>query len=1144
MSRLRLSALVLALALAAPLQAQTVPAEAADVLLRSAWLWQTKDRPDLARLALDKLQNVSPNHPQGLLELGLLDLRSGRADNAALLLQRLRESHPKHPATQRLAEAIRLSTKDRFQMLAVRRLDESGDAEAAVAGLRKLFPGGPPEGELGIEYYQILYSAPGQQQAAVAGLRRLARENPGNPRFPLALAGLLLKKPETRKEGFQLFARTSREYDLRQPNVLRAWREGLRDLPQSPQYETLYKEYLAAVPDDPEVRGLVDYVRDPAIIALERGLQQVDRNQLKSAEESMGVAYGKRPEDPNVLRGLALLRARQGRTAEARGLYDQASARDAGGGSRTTGLVEQAESDLASGRLGAARNLLETAVEMYPDDPWTRLDLARVYARLGLASKGRKLMADGVAGDAPNHEALYAQAIFLSGLNDRQAALGAIYRVPRAQRTSKMIELAERLRAEQRQQEILAAAATGDAAEVERLLVRAEKDARDNTARLAEVAGLWMDLGHTDRGIEVLASRVRGQAAPSAALQLAYAGVLDRARHDAKLQPLIETLNRRRGLGQLNPTQRTELARLDKRLAVRRAEALAGRGRAREGLAVLDDARDRYQDDASLALTRAELLTDAGDLAAARGIYDVLLQQSPRDPDVRLSHARFLRKSGSVDAARAEYDALLAKARPDDVDLRLSVVRGYLAMDQVEPARAVTDGLRQSAPADPSVLVHSGRVEAADRNYPQALDYYRQAQQIERRNSEGAATVPGALSAADDEILRLERRRRDGYVTVGFDYSTKPGDDGVSQLTGSEIPVHIHIPVGYETRMFVRLDPVRVDAGTLPADYDIAGLYGQVQANGPGALAAFPNGVRQREEGLMAGIGIEDGNWRLDIGTTPRGFPVHYLVGGVRYDFRRGDLGGAVELARRPMTSSLVSYSGAHDPVSGETWGGVRRTGASLRLTWGDRDLNHFGTLGAYYLDGENVPSNNHASLRVGSEWRLLARADDEFFVGWTGTYWYYAENQRHYTYGHGGYYSPQSYLSGALTADWIGRRGDLAWRLRGTAGGSVSDEDPALFYPTRPDLQAAAAGQPLPAGQGFTAPVYDGGSGGGFGYSLAGALEYKLHPHLFVGATAALDRSEFYEPNFFTLYLRYPFNAWQGPVDYPPRPPTPYSRF
>lgn len=1112
MSRKGLIPLALLLALSTPVQAQTVPPEAANVLLRSAWLWQTKGRQDLARLALEKLQNVTPNHPQGLLELGLLDLRSGRADSAAFLLQRLRETNPRHPATQRLAEALRLATKDRFQMLAVRRLDESGDSDAAIDGLRKLFPDGAPAGELGIDYYQIVASAPGQRANAIAGLRRLMTENPGNPRFPLALAAMLLDRPDTSAEGFQLFAKASQEYDLHDPGVLAAWRDGLRNLPQSPQFETLYQEYLAAVPNDPEVSGLLSYIKDPAILALAAGLQQLNSNQLKSAEASMGVAYSQRPEDPNVLRGLAMLRARQGRKSEASALYGEARTQDPDSHASARRILLRADSDLASGRLGSARSLLESAVELNPDDAWARLDLARLYARIGLAAKGRELMAQGVKPKTPNPEALYAQAIYLSDLNDREGALQAIYRVPRKDQTPKMLALADRARADIQRREILAAAAAGDASELERLMARAEQRAGSNVSRLAVLAELWLDLGYTDRGVALLGDRLRASSKPSVELQLAYAGVLDRARRDNDLLTLVATLNDRVARGGLTPSQRKELAPIDKRLTLR----------------------------------RAELLTDSGDYGSARVIYTSLLEKTPGNLETRLSWARFLSKSGELDAARAAYDEILGKAARGDLDVRLAVTRGYLAIDQTDAARSVTDGLRTTAPEDPSVLVHSGRVEAADSNYPEAIAYFRQAQDLERRKNGGlAVSTPGNLSAADDELLQLERRRRDGYLTVGLDYTTKPGDPGVSDLTDIEIPVDLHLPIGYETRLLVRADPVRLDAGTLPADYNIAGLYGQVQANGPVAgLAPFPNGAPQDYQGIMGGIGIETRNWRLDVGTTPTSFPVHYLVGGIQYDFSAGALGGAVEVSRRPVTASLVSFSGAEDPVSGEIWGGARRTGASLRLAYGDRDLNHFGSVGAYRIDGENVPSNTHVPVRIGSEWRLLDRGDDEFFVGWIGNYWYFEKNQRYYTFGHGGYYSPQSYLSGAITLDWMGRWDRLAYRLRGTGSAGRTNEDSALFYPTRPDLQTAAAGQPLPAGQGFTAPVYDGGSGGGRGYSLFGALEYELHPNLFIGASGAMDRSEFYKPVFYSLYLRYPFNAWEGPVNFPPRPPTPYSRY
>ena len=97
-------------------------------------------------------------------------------------------------------------------------------------------------------------------------------------------------------------------------------------------------------------------------------------------------------------------------------------------------------------------------------------------------------------------------------------------------------------------------------------------------------------------------------------------------------------------------------------------------------------------------------------------------------------------------------------------------------------------------------------------------------------------------------------------------------------------------------------------------------------------------------------------------------------------------------------------------------------------------------------------------------------------------------------------------------------------------------------FYPTDAALQAQAAGSPLP--RGYSAPVYRGGSGSGYGYSLRGVAEYQLANGLVIGARAGVDRSDFYEPNFFTVYFRHLFGDRETLPYWPPRPPRPYSQF
>src|ERR1700739_981105 len=57
------------------------------------------------------------------------------------------------------------------------------------------------------------------------------------------------------------------------------------------------------------------------------------------------------------------------------------------------------------------------------------------------------------------------------------------------------------------------------------------------------------------------------------------------------------------------------------------------------------------------------------------------------------------------------------------------------------------------------------------------------------------------------------------------------------------------------------------------------------------------------------------------FGTSPQGFAVHNLIGGVRYRPLNGWL--TFEGVRDSVKDSLLSYAGARDPGTGIRWGGV-----------------------------------------------------------------------------------------------------------------------------------------------------------------------------------------------------------------------------
>jgi hypothetical protein len=155
------------------------------------------------------------------------------------------------------------------------------------------------------------------------------------------------------------------------------------------------------------------------------------------------------------------------------------------------------------------------------------------------------------------------------------------------------------------------------------------------------------------------------------------------------------------------------------------------------------------------------------------------------------------------------------------------------------------------------------------------------------------------------------------------------------------------------------------------------------------------------------------------------------------------------------------------------------------------------------------------------------------------GNAWHYTNNQRFYSYGQGGYYSPQRYLSLGVPLEWAGRRGALKWDLSVTAGVSNSYEKNAPDYPI-------GVPGPLAATPGLAGLVNVGSStrGVAFSYGLAGSAEYRFNPHLALGAQVSIDRSHDYAPSAALVYLRYTFDARKQDNRLSPQPVGLYSSY
>ncbi|MEY4749879.1 MAG: hypothetical protein RIQ60_2093 [Pseudomonadota bacterium] len=361
--------------------------------------------------------------------------------------------------------------------------------------------------------------------------------------------------------------------------------------------------------------------------------------------------------------------------------------------------------------------------------------------------------------------------------------------------------------------------------------------------------------------------------------------------------------------------------------------------------------------------------------------------------------------------------------------------------------------------------------------------------------------------------------------------------------------VRDHLPAG---RWWAQLDHSRLDAGTLPAAWAEAQDFGRVRQLG-GAVPVpvdLPADVRQRADGLALGLGWERGEQQADLGLVGLGMAVPRWVGGWRWD-RWGEDGThlGVEIARRAETGTLLAWAGAVDPVSGQAWGGVNQTALVLRgglallppvgpgqTGWlGDRlrEVSLDSSLRLGRMDGRNTAGNGLLQWRGSLGLRFIDRPSLRLGSGLNLDLWRYQRNEGFYSWGHGGYYSPQRYasISLPLTLDARGPAWTLA--LRAGLSRSRTREDDVAYFPTDAAAQAAAGN-----------PVHAGGPGGGVGASLRALGEWQFASQWRLGLTLGLEQSSDYAPRRFGLYLRHGLGEQPAPADFPLRPLGSYTRF
>jgi hypothetical protein len=371
---------------------------------------------------------------------------------------------------------------------------------------------------------------------------------------------------------------------------------------------------------------------------------------------------------------------------------------------------------------------------------------------------------------------------------------------------------------------------------------------------------------------------------------------------------------------------------------------------------------------------------------------------------------------------------------------------------------------------------------------------------------------------SDEEELRELKSMHGPQWAGGVILRSRSGESGMSSLTDIETPLSYSFSPGYTGDLTFKAIPVLLDAGSMSL-----GNEGKARRFGTNAVnLSLPRNreVLQTDTGVALALGYSVGDWEMDIGSTPLGFATANLAGSLGWKPRLENSSLWIGIERRAVTDSLLSYAGDEDTATGDVWGGVMDTAIVLR---GSHDLDNFGFYGSAeggYLAGKHVVDNYRFKINAGFYHILRRTENNEFKLDINVTGLGYKKNLRYFTYGHGGYFSPQGYLGLSVPVTWTGQKKRLRYRFKAAPGLYHFQENAARYYPGNSDLQlllerAAVSDATLDT-------WYASKSENSFGLSLLGAVEYGLKDSLFLGCSVGFDNARDFSELFCNIYLRY----------------------
>jgi len=1160
MRKFTISLLSLSLGLALLPAAQAVNSPQQKQLLEQVRLGESTQREDLVRQSLDRLELIDPNNPDVMAARFRYLLRQGDTAGAQKELDRLKTMAPTSEAYKSSRSSMSLSSPDGRQALQqARLLATTGHTAEGIAAYDKLFAGSPPDGDIATEYWTLVAKVPARRNEAINQLKSINASRPGDSQLQNSLAQLLFQSGR-RDEGFAVLRQMANSNSGRNA-ASSIWYQQIKDTPVSDASVKALQDYLQVFSEGDSVElartqlaQQQQQLSDPAFRAKAQGLAAVEAGQGERAVSELQQAVSANHADSEAVGALGQAYSQKGDRARAVAQFEKAIALDPQSENRDKWdsllkvnrywlLIQQGDAALKANNPGQAERYYQQA---------RNTDNTDSYAVLGLgdAAMARK--------DSASAERYYRQALRMdSGNSNAVRGLANLYR---AESPEKATQFIQSLSASQRRSIDDIERSLSN----EKLAQQAEQlENQGNYAQAAEIQRrrLAMDPGNvwiTYRlSRDLYSSGQRSQAdtlmrnlasqKPGDPEQVyAYGLYLSGNDQDRAALAHLNTLPQ----SQWNDNIRELGDRLQGNQVLETANRLRDSGKEREAEELL-----RQQPPSTrIDLILADWAQQRGDTAAAKAAYETVLKREPQNADAILGLTEAHIAAGDKSAAQATLATLPAtpQGEPPSINMQRRIALAQAGLGNTDTAQQTFSRLIPQAKSQPPsmesalVLRDAARFQAANGQPKAALETY--------KDTMVASGITPTRPVDNDTFTRLTRnderddwlkrgvrsdagdlyRQQDVNVTLQHEYWGSSGTGGYSDLKAHTTMLHVDAPLS-DGRMFFRTDMVNMDAGSF-----------STASNGSfnpkwGTCASTPcyGHTSQTADGASVAVGWENSTWAMDIGTTPMGFEVVDVVGGISYSSDIGPLGYTVNAHRRPVSSSMLAFAGQVDPNTHKTWGGVRSTGGGVSVSYDKGEANGiWSSLNADSLTGENVADNWRVRWMTGYYYKLINANNERLTVGLSNMLWHYDKDLSEYTLGQGGYYSPQQYVSFALPINWRKRTENWSWELGGSVSWSHSKSNDGKRYPIQSLIPVE------PGRYGDRSEPEEGSSSSGTGYTARAIIERRVTSNWFVGLGVDIQEAKDYTPSHALMYVRYSAAGWQGDMDIPPQPLMPYAEW